>query len=488
MVRVRFAPSPTGPIHIGGVRTALYNYLFKLNKGGKFVLRIEDTDRSRRVSGAEKYIYDVLDYYKIKIDEGPREGGGFGPYRQSERKEIYDKYIKLLLDKGCAYYCYASKDELIKAREDRGFSYNSKTRMMFKNSISLKEEESLLLMKKNKYVIRLKVRGGIDLDVTDLLRGTIRVNSDNLEDKILMKEDGLPTYHFANVVDDHLMKITTIIRGEEWLPSLPIHKLIYESFGWKMPQTIHLPLILNSSGSGKLSKRDAFKNNYSIFPIGWEKLDGLKETGFLAEAQLAYISQLGSSFNHDELEFNVGKMSKKFKLSTLQRGGARFDLEKAKSINQKILSKKDSSLLISEYPKIFEKLINATGRNAFAVVDLIKTRVSLLTDFQKELNPFVQNPKEYDMGAIKNILKSVGFYDLNILGENIKLSNINSIKESIYKDSQIKGVNFGKLMQFLRISLVGDLSGPDVFFIIKIVGKDVTLRRLNSLLEKIRKQ
>ena len=488
MVRVRFAPSPTGPIHIGGVRTALYNYLFKLNKGGKFVLRIEDTDRSRRVSGAEKYIYDVLDYYKIKVDEGPREGGGFGPYRQSERKEIYDKYIKLLLDKGCAYYCYASKDELIKAREDKGFSYNSKTRMMFKNSISLKEEESLLLMKKNKYVIRLKVKAGIDLDVTDLLRGTIRVNSDNLEDKILIKEDGVPTYHFANVVDDHLMKITTIIRGEEWLPSLPIHKLIYESFGWKMPETIHLPLILNPSGSGKLSKRDALKNNYSIFPIGWERLDGLKETGFLAEAQLAYISQLGSSFNHDEVEFDVDKMSKKFNLSALQKGGARFDFEKAKSINQKVLSKKDSSLLISEHSTIFEKLIEAIGDKAEEVVDVIKTRVSLLTDFKKELIPFVQDPTEFDMNTVENILESVGFDGLNIIKENIRLSNTSLIKEGIYEDSRIKGVNFGKLMHFLRISLVGSLSGPDLFFIIKIVGKDVTLRRLNLLLEKIHKQ
>ncbi len=488
MVRVRFAPSPTGPIHIGGVRTALYNYLFKLKRKGEFVLRIEDTDRSRRVDGAEKYIYDVLDYYKIKVDEGPREGGDFGPYRQSERKKIYDKYIKLLIDKGCAYYCYASREELIKARESKGFSYNSKTRMMFKNSLSLKEEESFLLKKKNKHVVRLKVTAGIDVSVKDLLRGTVRVNSDNLEDKILMKEDGLPTYHFANVVDDHLMRITTIIRGEEWLPSLAIHKLIYEGFGWKMPETIHLPLILNPSGLGKLSKRDALKNNYSIFPIGWEKLDGLKETGFLAEAQLAYISQLGSSFNHDEVEFDLDKMSKKFKLSSLQKGGARFDFEKAKSINQKILSKKDSSLLISEHPEVFEKLINAVGDNAFGVVDLIKKRVSLLTDFRKELNPFVQDPKEFDMGAVENILKSVGFGGLKIVGENVKISKTNSIKESIYKESQRKGINFGKLMQFLRISLVGGLSGPDVFFIIKMIGKDVTLRRLNLVLEKLKKQ
>ena len=231
MVRVRFAPSPTGPIHIGGVRTALYNYLYKLNKGGEFILRIEDTDGSRRLDGAEKYIYDVLDYYKIKVDEGPREGGEFGPYRQSERKEIYNKYIDLLIEKGLAYYCYASKEELLNAREDKSFSYNSKTRMMFKNSLSLNDEENLSLVKKKKYVIRLKVEADIELRMTDLLRGDIKVNSNNLEDKILIKGDGMPTYHFANVVDDYLMKITTIIRGEEWLPSLPIHKLIYDGLG-----------------------------------------------------------------------------------------------------------------------------------------------------------------------------------------------------------------------------------------------------------------
>ena len=217
MVRVRFAPSPTGPIHIGGVRTALYNYLYKLNRGGVFILRIEDTDSSRKVHGAEKYIYDVLDYYKIKVGEGPREGGGFGPYRQSERKEIYNKYINLLIKKGLAYYCYASKEELLNARKIKGFSYNSKTRMMFKNSLSLNEEENLSLVKKNKYVVRLKVEADVELNMTDLLRGDIKVNSNNLEDKILVKGDGLPTYHFANVVDDYLMKITTIIRGEEWL-------------------------------------------------------------------------------------------------------------------------------------------------------------------------------------------------------------------------------------------------------------------------------
>ena len=488
MVRVRFAPSPTGPIHIGGVRTALYNYLYKLKKKGALILRIEDTDDSRRVDGAENYIYDVLGYYKIKADEGPREGGGYGPYRQSERKEIYNKYINLLINKGLAYYCYTSKEELLKARANKNFSYNASTRLMFKNSLSLKKEESLSHMKKNKYVVRLKVESNTELNMTDLLRGSIKVNSNNLDDKILMKEDGLPTYHFANVVDDYLMKITTIIRGEEWLPSLPIHKLIYDAFGWKMPDTLHLPLILNPSGSGKLSKRDALKNNYSIFPIKWQELDGLREKGLLAGVQLGYISQLGSSFNNDDIELDVNKMSKKFSFSALQKGGARFDFEKAKSINQKALSKIDSSFLISEHPKVFKKLKDRLGDKALKVVDLIKTRVSLLTDLQKELTPFVLDPVEFDMAAVKKVFNSINVEDLNIIEENIKLNETHAIKENIYRESKEKNVNFGKLMQFLRISLVGSLSGADVFFIIEMIGKNVTLQRFNSLLNKTKKQ
>ena len=488
MVRVRFAPSPTGPIHIGGVRTALYNYLYKLNKGGEFILRIEDTDGSRRLDGAEKYIYDVLDYYKIKIDEGPREGGGFGPYRQSERKEIYNKYINLLIEKGLAYYCYASKEELLNAREDKGFSYNSKTRMMFKNSLSLSEEENLSLVKKKKYVVRLKVEADIELRMTDLLRGDIKVNSNNLEDKILIKGDGLPTYHFANVVDDYLMKITTIIRGEEWLPSLPIHKLIYDALGWEMPNTVHLPLILNPSGLGKLSKRDAIRNNYSIFPIKWEELDGLKEKGLPAEAQLAYISQLGSSFNNDDIELDVNKMSEKFKLSSLQKGGARFDFEKAKSISQKYLSAINSELLMSKHPEIFEKLRNALPGQAVEIVDLIKTRVSLIADFELELKTFVEDPARFDMAAVEKVLSSIDVSALAIFEENVTVNSVDTIKENIYKVSKEKNLNFGKLMQFLRLSLVGNLSGPDVFFIIKMIGKNVTLRRVNSLIKKIRKQ
>ena len=488
MVRVRFAPSPTGPIHIGGVRTALYNYLYRLNKGGEFILRIEDTDGSRRLDGAEKYIYDVLDYYKIKVDEGPREGGEFGPYRQSERKEIYNKYIDLLIEKGLAYYCYASKEELLNAREDKGFSYNSKTRMMFKNSLSLSEEENLSLVKKKKYVVRLKVEADVELNMTDLLRGNIKVNSNNLEDKILVKGDGLPTYHFANVVDDYLMKITTIIRGEEWLPSLPIHKLIYDALGWEMPNTVHLPLILNPSGLGKLSKRDAIRNNYSIFPIRWGELDGLKEKGLPADVQLAYISQLGSSFNNDDIELDVNKMSEKFKLSSLQKGGARFDFEKAKSISQKYLSTINSELLMSKHPEIFEKLRNALPGQAVEIVDLIKTRVSLIADFKLELKTFVEDPARFDMAAVEKVLSSIDVSALGIFEENVKVSSVDTIKENIYKVSKEKNLNFGKLMQFLRLSLVGNLSGPDVFFIIKMIGKNVTLRRVNSLIKKIRKQ
>ena len=488
MVRVRFAPSPTGPIHIGGVRTALYNYLFKLKKKGRFILRIEDTDSARKVDGAEKYIYDVLDYYKMKVDEGPREGGEFGPYRQSERIDVYNKYINLLIEKGLAYYCYTSKDELDKARKDKGFSYNAKTRMRFKNSLSLNKEENRSLLKKKKYVVRLKVEAGLELQITDLLRGTIKINSNNLEDKILVKEDGLPTYHFANVVDDYLMKITTIIRGEEWLPSMPIHKLIYDGFGWKMPSTVHLPLILNPSGSGKLSKREAIKNNYSIFPIKWRGIDGLKEMGLSADVQLAYVSQLGSSFNNDIVELDVNNMSKKFKLSLLQKGGARFDFEKARSISQKSLSTISSVFLMSKHPEVFENLKNTLPEQAVEIVDLIKTRVSLITDFGLEMKPFVEDPAEFDMDAVEKVLSSIDISDLDVLKESIKTNTVQEIKGNIYKLSKEKKLNFGKLMQFLRLSLVGNLSGPDIFFIIKMIGKNVTLKRLNSLLEKIEKQ
>ncbi len=360
--------------------------------------------------------------------------------------------------------------------------------MMFKNSLSLNEEENLSLVKKKKYVVRLKVEADVELRMTDLLRGDIKVNSNNLEDKILIKGDGLPTYHFANVVDDYLMKITTVIRGEEWLPSLPIHKLIYDALGWEMPNTIHLPLILNPTGSGKLSKRDAIRNNYSIFPIKWGKLDGLKEKGLPADVQLAYISQLGSSFNNDDIELDVNKMSEKFNLSSLQKGGARFDFEKAKSISQKYLSAINSELLMSKHPEIFEKLRNALPGQAVEIVDLIKTRVSLIADFELELKTFVEDPARFDVAAVEKVLSSIDVSALDVFEEIVTVNSVDTIKENIYKVSKEKNLNFGKLMQFLRLSLVGNLSGPDVFFIIKMIGKNVTLRRVNSLIEKIKKQ
>ena len=297
MERVRFAPSPTGPLHIGGLRTALFNYLYARKHNGVFILRVEDTDQNRKVVGSEEYIHQSLAWCNITPDEDPIKGGEFGPYRQSERKEIYADYIQKLINNGKAYYAFDSSEELatvrdIAEKEKGGFKYNAENRNAFKNSLGLTQQETAQLIEEGNYVIRLKTESDIDVLTSDLVRGTVRVNSNELEDKILMKKDGMPTYHFANVVDDHLMKITTVIRGEEWLPSLPIHQLLYEAFGWDAPKFMHLPLILNPSGKGKLSKRDGDKNGYPVFPMAWNESTGYKENGFLPQAHLNYIAQL----------------------------------------------------------------------------------------------------------------------------------------------------------------------------------------------------
>ena len=292
--RARFAPSPTGPLHIGGVRTALFSYLMAKKNNGEFILRIEDTDSKRTIDGAEQHIIDSLNWLGLKFDEGP--------IKQSERTHIYKERIKELIKSGLAYYAFDTASELEEARNEAetSFKYNFLSRKNMSNSLTLSEDEVKSRLEREAYVVRMIIPENETVNVVDQVRGKLSFKSEELEDKIIMKSDGMPTYHFANVVDDYLMKITTIIRGEEWLPSLPFHKLIYDAFGWKMPDTVHLPLILNPSGSGKLSKRDALKNNYSIFPIKWEKLDGLREKGLLANVQLAYVSQLGSSFNNDD--------------------------------------------------------------------------------------------------------------------------------------------------------------------------------------------
>ena len=486
MERVRFAPSPTGPLHIGGLRTALFNYLFAKKNNGAFILRVEDTDQNRKVEGSENYIHNSLKWCNIEPDEDPIKGGDYGPYRQSERKEIYTEYIEKLIENGKAYYAFDTSEELTVARAEAeklsgAFKYNAENRDRFRNSISLEKEETERLIKQGEYVVRLKVETNNTVITSDLVRGTVRVNSNELEDKILMKKDGMPTYHFANVVDDHLMEITTVIRGEEWLPSLPIHQLLYDAFEWKAPNFMHLPLILNPSGKGKLSKRDGDKNGYPVFPLSWNDSSGYKENGFLPEAHLNYIAQLGWSMGEKEI-MSLHEMEKAFEVKAIQKGGARFDYEKAKWVNQQHIAAIDVEDLIRNYKPYFHSLEETVGDKLSAAVGLIKERLVLLEDIKKEVDCFINDPVEYDAKSVKRIKK----IDVNevglILKKGIITNGLDELKAYMQKESEEKNIGLGAFMQVLRVAIVGSLSGPDLIPLITVLGKDVTLRRLNRLI------
>ena len=486
MERVRFAPSPTGPLHIGGLRTALFNYLFAKKNKGVFILRVEDTDQSRKIEGSEEYIHNCLKWCNIQSDEDPVKGGDYGPYRQSERKEIYAEYIDKLIDSGKAYYAFDTSEELAVARTEAeklngAFKYNAENRNSFRNSVSLGKEETEKLIEQGEYVVRLKVERNNDVKTSDLVRGTVRVNSNELEDKILMKKDGMPTYHFANVVDDHLMKITTVIRGEEWLPSLPIHQLLYDAFEWKAPNFMHLPLILNPSGKGKLSKRDGDKNGYPVFPLSWNDSSGYRENGFLPEAHLNYIAQLGWSMGEKEI-MSLHEMEKAFEVKAIQKGGARFDYEKAKWVNQQHISSLDIEELINNYKTYFHDLEKTVGEKLSTAVGLIKERLVLLKDIEKEIDCFINDPVEYDEKSIKRIKK----VDVNkvglVLKKGIETNRLAELKAYMERESEEKNIGLGAFMQVLRVAVVGSLSGPDLIPLITVLGKDVTLRRLERLI------
>ena len=486
MERVRFAPSPTGPLHIGGLRTALFNYLFAKKNKGVFILRIEDTDQNRKVEDSEEYIHNSLKWCNIQPDEDPIKGGDYGPYRQSERKEIYTEYIKKLIDSGKAYYAFDTNEELAEARTEAekisgAFKYSAENRDSYRNSVSLGKEETEKLIEKGEYVVRLKVERNNDVKTSDLVRGTVRVNSNELEDKVLMKKDGMPTYHFANVVDDHLMKITTVIRGEEWLPSLPIHQLLYDAFEWKAPNFMHLPLILNPSGKGKLSKRDGDKNGYPVFPLSWNNSSGYRENGFLPEAHLNYIAQLGWSMGEKEI-MSLHEMEKAFEVKAIQKGGARFDYEKAKWVNQQHIASLDIEDLINNYKTYFHDLEKTVGEKLSTAVELIKERLVLLKDIEKEIDCFINDPIEYDEKSIKRIkgvdVNKVGL----VLKKGIETGGLAELKAYMQRESEEKNIGLGAFMQVLRVAVVGSLSGPDLIPLITVLGKDVTLRRLEQLI------
>ena len=488
MERVRFAPSPTGPLHIGGLRTALFNYLYARKHNGVFILRVEDTDQNRKVEGSEAYIHQSLKWCNIQPDEDPIRGGKYGPYRQSERRDIYKEYIKELIDNGKAYYAFDTNDELASARSEAeklkgAFKYNAQNRKNFRNSLTLSNEECETLIQKDDYVVRLKVNADENVVTSDLVRGVVRVNSNELEDKILMKKDGMPTYHFANVVDDQLMKITTVIRGEEWLPSLPIHQLLYDAFGWEAPKFMHLPLILNPSGKGKLSKRDGDKNGYPVFPMKWNESSGYKENGFIPEAHINYIAQLGWSLGEKEV-LSLKEMENTFDVKAIQKGGARFDYEKAKWVNQQHLAALSEKELIERYSNYFEDLREAVGEQLNAAVSLIKERLVLLSDIENEADCFINDPKNYDAKSLKRIAK----IDISKVGallkKGIKENEIEELKNFMQKSGEENNIGLGAFMQVLRVAVVGSLSGPNLIPLLTVIGKDVTLRRLDRLINE----
>lgn len=502
-VRVRFAPSPTGPLHIGGVRTALYNYLFARQNGGDMILRIEDTDTNRFVPGAEEYINDALKWLGIKIDEGVREGGPYGPYRQSERRDIYRKYVKQLIDDGMAYYAFDTPEELEKARNEiKNFQYDASTRLSMRNSLSLPAHEvKKLLESGTQYVVRFRIEPGRIVEVDDILRGKVSIKSDVLDDKVLYKSaDDLPTYHLANIVDDHLMNISHVIRGEEWLPSAPLHVLLYEALGWSdtMPRFVHLPLLLKPDGKGKLSKRDGDRLGFPVFPLEWhdpisgEVSSGYREKGYLPDATVNFLALLGWNPGDDSEVFTMDELEKKFSFDHCSRAGARFDFEKGKWFNHKYINEKsDSELTDMLIPLLKNRGINIDSYSREyieKVVSLVKGRVNLMPDFLDNARFFFEAPDSYDE---KSIAKrwTPGMADIMrelvaLLSEYQDFSNP-EIEPRVLGWINEKQYHTGNVMNAFRLTVVGECKGPHMFDIIALLGREETLSRIKAGIERI---
>ncbi|WP_010257338.1 glutamate--tRNA ligase [Myroides injenensis] len=499
-VRVRFAPSPTGPLHIGGVRTALFNYLFAKKNNGVFYVRIEDTDQNRFVPGAEEYILEALEWLGISPDETIGKNEKFGPYRQSERKELYKKYADQLIESGWAYYAFDTAEELDELRkkaesEGQTFIYNHSNREQLKTSLKLsKEEVDNCIANGEAYVIRFKTPVGETLHLNDMIRGDIKFDTSLLDDKVLYKSDGMPTYHLANIVDDHLMETSHVIRGEEWLPSMPLHELLYKAFGWTAPKFAHLPLILKPVGNGKLSKRDGDKLGFPVFPLDWidpvsgEKSSGYREKGFYPETVLNFLALLGWNDGTDQEIFSLEELVEKFDLSRVHKAGAKFDPEKNKWFNQHYLKLQSDSNLALEFQKILqEKGIISDKEYVTKVVALIKERATFVSDFYELSDFFFVAPQEYDSKALKNWKKETPILmtqvrDLISGIEDFEAKNIESIVKSWITDQEI---GMGKVMQPLRLSLVGAVKGPDLFEIIEMIGKEEAVRRIDNAVNTI---
>jgi len=503
-IRVRFAPSPTGPLHIGGVRTALYNYLFAKQNKGTFILRIEDTDQTRFVEGAEEYIIESLNWLGIRFDEGVHCGGKYAPYRQSDRKQIYKQYAQKLIDSGNAYYAFDTPEQLDNLRKEaeqkkQNFQYDYSTRLNLINSLTLSKQETEKKIDEGEhYVIRFKIPENENILFHDLIRGEVKVHTSTLDDKVLFKSDGMPTYHLANVVDDYLMQISHVIRGEEWLPSAPLHYLLYDKMGWldKIPQFAHLPLLLKPDGNGKLSKRDGDRLGFPVFPIDWidpktkEKSSGYRESGYFAEAVINILALLGWHPENNQEIFSIDELINEFSIDRINKAGAKFDLEKAKWFNHHYIQTQNELDIANLLNPILEnsgyiidneKLIN--------IIHLVKDRAYFLKDFLSLTSYFFEAPTKYDEQVIKKRWKEDTNQNLsNIVDilQNIENFNRDNAHDMVMEYINQNELNIGQIMNCIRLSIVGTSTGPDLFEIIALIGKNETVSRLNRAISTIK--
>lgn len=500
MVRVRFAPSPTGPLHIGGVRTALYNYLFARKMGGKMLLRIEDTDQTRYVPGAENYILEALKWVGIEIDEGQGVGGPHAPYRQSERKPMYRQYAEQLIADGKAYYAFDTTEELDAMRKQLeeakvdNMSYNAVTRMQMKNSITLpKEEVEARIANGDAYVIRLKVPLKEEIRFKDIIRDWVVVHSSTIDDKVLLKSDGMPTYHLANIVDDHLMEITHVIRGEEWLPSAPLHILLYKAFGWKAPEFAHLPLLLKPEGNGKLSKRDGLLGNFPIFPLEWkdpitqEVARGFKQDGYFPEAVVNFLAFLGWNPGTEQEFFTMDELIDSFSLDKIHKAGARFMIDKAKWFNQHYLKAKSEEELASLIRYSRYEIREKGNDFAIKLVRLMKDRVTFPQEIASEVPFIFEVPTSYDEEIAKSKWNDDARNAMNVIKESIQtIADENflsqNIHDTIFPALEAAGIKAGKVMQAFRLVITGTGKGPDLMLTLEILGKEEVTKRIENAL------
>ncbi|MBR6049457.1 MAG: glutamate--tRNA ligase [Bacteroidales bacterium] len=502
MVRVRFAPSPTGPLHIGGVRTALYNYLFARQQGGKMILRIEDTDQTRFVPGAEQYIIEALDWLGIKFDEGVHIGGPCGPYRQSDRKSLYRQYADQLLRDGWAYYAFDKPEALDAKRKEyeaqkKTFQYDCTTRMGMENSLSLGMEEAQRRIDAGEpYVVRFKFPENIDITVHDLIRGDVTMNSRLLDDKVLFKSDGMPTYHLANIVDDHLMEITHVIRGEEWLPSAPLHVMLYKAFGWQAPQFAHLPLLLKPEGNGKLSKRDGDRLGFPVFPLEWhdpksgEVSSGYREQGYLPQAVVNMLALMGWNPGTEQELMSMDELIKLFNIEHVSKNGARFNLEKAKWFNHEYFQMLSDEQVASYLEKqLGERGISSDHNYVVKVAGLMKERITFPCELWDTCSYFFQAPTEYnEKDVAKRWTPDMHIHMAKVIEilETVPFEH-DAIHKALLDDYiAANGLNTGKVMNSLRIAVVGRTVGPDMITLMLMIGKDETISRVQRAIEKLK--